>query len=151
MQPNETQRVDPQGRQRTLMVIWGAIFMSVVLLFVLASVVGPEQSGLARNSMLTIVLTAIGTLLMVASYFLRQKMLTRAFGQRRAETISSAYIVAFAMCEAAAICGLLLRFMTNERSYYFLFVMAVLGLILNLPRQDDIIKFLGQESGVRNF
>jgi cation transport ATPase len=151
MQPNATQRLDPQARHRTLMVIWGVILMSVVMLFVVGNVAGPEQSGLARNNVLTIVLTAVGTLLMAASYFLRQKMLTRAFGQRRAETVSSAYIVAFAMCEAAAICGLLLRFMTNERSYYFLFVIAIVGLIVNLPRQDDIIKFLGQESGVRDF
>jgi F0F1-type ATP synthase membrane subunit c/vacuolar-type H+-ATPase subunit K len=139
MQPNAARPIDPQGRHRTLMIIWYAILANVFILYTLAISIGPDPSLLKTNHLLTIVLTAIGTLLMIASYFFRQKMLARAAEQQRAESVSSAYIVAFAMCEVSALCGLLLRFTTNERAYYFLFLMAICGLVLNMPRRDDVV------------
>jgi F0F1-type ATP synthase membrane subunit c/vacuolar-type H+-ATPase subunit K len=120
------------------MIIWGAILMNVLIIFVLADFIGPERSRLPKNPQLLIALTAIGTSLMAASYFFQQKMMARAVQQQRAESMSSAYIVAFAMCEVAALCGMLVRLLTNERSYYFLFVIAVIGLIVNAPRRADI-------------
>ncbi|HEY0405638.1 MAG TPA: hypothetical protein VGC89_07910 [Pyrinomonadaceae bacterium] len=145
MQPNQTRQVDPQSRHRALMIIWGAIFANVIILYALANLIGPERSLLKENNLLVIVLTAIGTFVMACSYFFRQKMLARAIERQRAESVSGAYIVAFAMCEVSALCGLLIRFTTNERAYYFLFVMAVIGLVVNLPRRSDIFNALSEK------
>jgi cation transport ATPase len=139
MPSNEARRVDPQTRHRTLMIIWGAILTNVIVFFVLANVIAPDTSRLSESNTLSFVLAAVATFVTIGSYFFRQKMLARAAEQQRPESVSSAYIVAFAMCELAALCGFMLRYLTSERSYYFLFIIAVFGLVLNLPKRDDII------------
>lgn len=145
MRTEATRQVNPLARYRTLMIIWGAILMNVVLLFALASVIGPDPSKLKENNVLTVALTLTGTLMMAASYFFRQRMQARAIEQQRPETLSGAYIVAFAMSEFAALCGMLIRFTTNERFYYFLFIVAVLGLVLNVPRKSDVVDALSEK------
>ena len=137
MNPNETRAVAPEKRHLTLLIIWGAILMNVVIFFVMANFIGPDPATLSDNRLLTVGLSGLGTFTALVSVFFRQKMLARAIEQRRPETVSSAYIVAFAMCEVAALCGLLLRLVTNDPYYYLLFIVAVIGLLLNFPRRID--------------
>lgn len=145
MRTDATRQVSPQARYRTLIIIWGAILMNVVLLFALSTFIAPDPSKLKENNVLTLALTLLGTLMMAASYFFRQRMLARAIEQQRPESLSGAYIVAFAMSEFAALCGMLIRFTTNERFYYFLFIVAVLGLVLNVPRKSDVVDALSEK------
>jgi hypothetical protein len=139
MQPDEARIVSPEKRHLTLMVIWASFFFNVLLFFLLASFVGPDRSTLSYNKLLTVGLSALGTFTAFVSIFFRQKMLARATGQQRPQSVSGAYIVAFALCEVAALCGLMLRLMTSDPYYYFLFIVSVVGLLLNMPRQNDVI------------
>jgi hypothetical protein len=139
---SQTPEPGPEKRHLTLIIIWGVILTNVFVLFALANLIGPDLSRLSESNTLSFVLAAIGTFVSIASYFFRKKMLARAAEQQRPESVSSAYIVAFAMCEVAALCGFILRYLTSERSYYLLFIIAVFGLVLNLPKRDDIVNAL---------
>ncbi len=141
MQSNQTRAVDPQARHRTLTIIWGAIFMSVTLLFLLATFAAPDSSQMQRdgNRTTTVVFAALGASTVIASIFLRQRLTAQAIERQQPRQLSSAYIISFALCESAALFGVLTRFMTGDRYYYLLFIIAVAGLLLNLPRQSDIV------------
>jgi F0F1-type ATP synthase membrane subunit c/vacuolar-type H+-ATPase subunit K len=141
MQSNETQASTPQARHRTLTIIWGAIFMSITLLFLLATFVAPDspQAQAEGNRTMTIVFAALGASTAMASILLRQRLTTQAIERQQPQQLSSAYIISFALCESAALFGLLIRFTTGDRYYYLLFIIAVAGLLLNLPRQSDIV------------
>lgn len=139
MQPDETRQVNSDQRYRTLMIIWGAIFMNVVLFFVVGNVVGPEQAKLPEAHSLDFSLGFSGTLITALSVFLRYKMIERAIERQRPQSVFGAYIISFAMCEAGALCGLMIRLTTNETRYYLLLIIAVAGLLLNMPRRDKIL------------
>jgi hypothetical protein len=139
MQPNEARIVSPEKRHLTLMIIWGSIFFNVLLFFLLAGFVGTDPAALSYNKSLTVGLTALGTFTTIVSIFFRQKMLARATEQQRPQSVSGAYIVAFALCEVAALCGLMLRLMTSDPYYYVLFIISVVGLLLNMPRRSDVV------------
>ncbi len=139
MQPNEAREVSPEKRHLTLMIIWASFFFNVLLFFLLATFVGSDPATLSYNRMLTVGLVALGTFTAFVSIFFKQKMLARAFSEQRPQSVSGAYIVAFALCEVAALCGLMLRLMTSDPYYYILFIVAVVGLALNMPRRDDVV------------
>lgn len=139
MQSNDEREVSPQQRYLTLWILWGVFLFNIAGFAILSVIAAPDPLTLANNRMLVIALTALGTFTALVSVFVRQKMLARAALQQRPHSVSSAYIVAFALCEAAALCGMVLRFATNDAYYYLLFVIALVGFPLNMPRRDDII------------
>lgn len=143
MQPLGAQATDPERRYRTLTIIGRVILMNVFLLYALANLVGPERSQLPENRPLTFMLTAAGLFTVAISYFVRRMLLARAIEQQSGQALSSAYIVSFALCEAAALFGFLLRFMTNQHIYStLLFAIGAIGVWLNQPRRDDVLNAL---------
>lgn len=138
MQPNETQEVSPQQRYLTLLILWGTFVVNIPLFLLLSFVAAPDPAKLSDNRILVVALTAFGTFAALASVFFRKKMVARAIEQQRPPSVTSACIIAFALCELAALCGMLLRFTTNDPYYYFLFIIAVVGFLLNMPRRDDV-------------
>jgi F0F1-type ATP synthase membrane subunit c/vacuolar-type H+-ATPase subunit K len=139
MQPNEMQQADPQKRYATLMILWGAMFFNIGIFFLLSRLAVADPSALPENRTLAVALMAGGTLLALLSIIFRGKMVARAVEQQRPQSVHTAYIVAFAICESAALFGLLLRFATNERYYYLLFAIAAVGFLANMPRRNDVI------------
>lgn len=139
MQTDNAREANSQQRFLTLWILWGAFLLNLAIFAVLAAVVAPSQATLPYNRVLVIALTALGTFTALVSIFFRQKMVARSIEQQRPPSVSTAYILAFALCEAAALCGLLLRFTTSDPYYYFLFLIALAGFLLNLPRRDDFL------------
>lgn len=139
MQPNQTPPVSPEKRYATMMILWGAMFFNIALFFLVAKLAAADPAKLTGNPTLALALTTIGALAVLFSIVLRPKLVARAIEQRSAAAVQSAYIVSFAICEVAAICGMLLRFMTNEHNYYLLFIIAAGGFLFNKPRRDDVL------------
>jgi hypothetical protein len=139
MQPQNAREVSPEQRYLTLWILWGVFLSNIAIFAVLSALAAPALSSLPYNRVLVIALTALGTFTAFVSPVFRKKMLARALEQQRPESVSSAYIVAFALCEVAALCGLLLRFTTSDPYYYFLFLIALVGFLLNMPRRNDIL------------
>jgi hypothetical protein len=52
--------------------------------------------------------------------------------------LQSAHIVSLALCESAALFGVLDRFMTASQTSWFLFAIAAIGILLHFPKKDQI-------------
>ena len=128
-----------EGRYRTLIIIWLGILFSIGMFWVVGMIVAPGGAGTEGNSMLNLVLTAIGTVLALVSLAVKQKLLAQSVEKQRVQLVASAYIVAFAMCEGAAIFGFIDRLLTNDRYYFLLFIVAVVFMLLNFPKKIHML------------
>lgn len=135
----QTQSASVEGRYRMLTVIWLAILISVGTFWVVGFVIAPGGPSSQGNSMINLVLMAIGSLLALMSLAVKQKLLAQSVEQQRLELVTSAYVVAFAMCEGAAIFGLIDRLLTNDRYHFLLFIVAVVFMLLNFPKKDHVL------------
>jgi F0F1-type ATP synthase membrane subunit c/vacuolar-type H+-ATPase subunit K len=129
-------RVD--GGLRTLRIIWLIILVSVTTLFLVTRLVQP--TAVAEGSkMLFWILWGLGFVTFGASFVLRFKLLKQAISKQKPELVRSAYIVAFALCEATGIFGLIAYFSTGIQYYYLFFVLSGFGILLHKPQRDDLL------------
>jgi hypothetical protein len=84
-------------------------------------------------------LTVVGTFTVIVSTAIKQRFLAQSGDQQRLELVQTGYIVGFALCEFAALFGLLDRMVTGNRYYYVLFVIALIGMALHWPRRDHLL------------
>ena len=75
---------------------------------------------------------------MLASFLVKQRLLSRAVGEQRPELVTNAYVVGFALSEAAGVLGLASAFVAGGGFFYILFLVAAVGLLLHFPRRDDL-------------
>ncbi|MDQ1592690.1 MAG: hypothetical protein QOG71_3317 [Pyrinomonadaceae bacterium] len=125
-------RATPEARRRGLLLIWGAQLMSLALLFGLTYVV---RRGLtpSDNHTLAWMLGAVGFMTFVASFLVKRKLLAQAADKRRADLGTTAYVLAFAMCELTGILGFVAYVITGLSYALHSFIIAVVGLLLHFP------------------
>ncbi|MEK6282441.1 MAG: hypothetical protein AABN95_18940 [Acidobacteriota bacterium] len=126
-------------RYQTLIVLWFAILMNIGVFFLVSIFAGPGNppTGLP-SSLLTFVLAAVGTLLVVLSFAVKRKLLERSVDNQDVTLVQKALVIACAMCEAAALLGLLERFIVRSSDYYLLFLIAALGTAFHFPRREQL-------------
>jgi F0F1-type ATP synthase membrane subunit c/vacuolar-type H+-ATPase subunit K len=120
---------------RTLRIIWLAIVATVVAVFVVTRLVRP---GEARLEVLFWILLVLGLVNLGASFILKHKMLKQAAEQQALPLVRSAYILAFALCEAIGLFGFVAHVVTGAKSYYFLFALSGFGILLHKPQREDL-------------
>src|SRR5262249_33112449 len=123
-------------RFRTLLILWCGISMSVVMFLVLIFLI-PTQVN--ENRMITLVLNTLGLVPVALSFLIKQSMLARAAEQQQIDLVQPAYILAFALCEVAALLGLMDHFLTGSRYFYVGFVIAGLALLLHFPQRKHLL------------
>ena len=137
---------DFNKRYQTLLVLWFALFMSVVMYFVFSLVVPlTTDPGNPPNPTLVISLMVLGFLLVLLSFVVKSKLLERSVEKQNPAFVQKALVVACALCEASALLGLMERFLIGYRYYYFLFLFSAAGIALHLPRRNQL-----QNAGYRN-
>jgi F0F1-type ATP synthase membrane subunit c/vacuolar-type H+-ATPase subunit K len=95
-------------------------------------------TGVRRSATLLLVLAAAGLSAVGLSFVLKPAMLARAAAQRRPDVVTTAYVLAFALCESCALFGLMGRFMTGAREAFYFFVPSALGMLLHFPRRRHL-------------
>jgi hypothetical protein len=127
------------ARRRTLLLIWAAMLLSLGLYAALALLVRTAggEAG-AANDAVGLALLAAGGAAVLASFVVRQRLLSRAAGEQRPELVTTAYILGFALSEAAGVAGLVSAFVGGG-FFYLLFVASAVGLLLHFPRRDDLL------------
>jgi len=127
---------DVDARYRTLLILWFAICMSVLMFLGLTflSVVAPVE-----NRTLTLVLNSLGVAPVALSFLLKQRALAKAVEQQRLDLVQSGYVLAFALCESSALLGVLDHFTTGSGYHYFAFAIAGLGLVLHFPQKINLV------------
>ena len=90
------------------------------------------------NDTLFLALVAFALSTTLISVPIKNKLLRRAVEQQQVQLVQQGHIVAWALCEVAALLGVLDFFMTGDRYYYILFIIAACGQLLHFPRRDDV-------------
>jgi hypothetical protein len=121
-----------EARRRGLLLIWGAQLFSLALLFGLTYVVRPEAST-DGNHTLAWTLGAVGVSSFLLSFLVKRKLLARAAAERRPELGTTAYVLAFAMCEMAGLLGFVAYVVTGLSYSLHSFIIAAAGILLHFP------------------
>ena len=134
----QTQNQDPELRIRSMRVIWIALIMSIGGYFVL-TLFAHKSEDVEPNGMLSLLLGVIAVSITLISFLIKSKLLTKAIEQGQVQQVQQAYVVAWAVTEAGALLGVLDYFMTTNRYYYVLFLIALFGQLLHFPRSEHVI------------
>ena len=122
------------ARQRGLLLIWGAQLMSVALFLAITRIVEvPARANDSSVLLLALALTALAAFGL--SFPTRAKLLAQSAVQNRPDLASTAYVLAFALCESCALFGVVAHFVTGAREALYFFIPAALGLLLHFPRR----------------
>lgn len=128
-QPNINQIV------RTIRIVWLALLINVGLFYVLTNF-AERPENIEPNNTLSLALLAAGVSSTLASFLVKYRLISRAIEQRQVQQVQQGYIVAWAMCEAAALLGLMDFFLTSDPYFYAFFIIAALGDLLQFPRRE---------------
>jgi len=125
-----------EARYRVFLILWIAILASMALLFTLALAI-PNVNA-TPNPTLTFVLIGVAFTVFIVSVLVKQRTVNRAIDKRDVVALQSGYITSFALCESAALFGLLDHFVTGSNYYYLSFAIAALGMLLHFPKKDHV-------------
>ena len=132
-----------EARHRVLLIMWGAFLASIVMYILVAHFVRPAGTGDGdggdNNLVIIIVLIMAGVSMVAVSFIIKNSLLAQAVSRQRINSVQVAYIVAFALCESAALLGLFAVFVTTEAYSFLLFVIGAVGLLLHIPRRDHLL------------
>lgn len=118
--------------------LWFAMFMSVVMYYVFTFFV-ERSENVNPNATVSLMLVGVGLLTTLISFPVKNRLLARAVEQQQVQLVQQAYIVALAVTEVAALLGLLDFFLTGNRYYYILFIIAACGQLLHFPRREHVL------------
>ena len=133
--------VDLDKRYQTLLVLWIAMLMNVVMFFVLILIASPESAGRPDTepfSIVTFVLAALGAFLVVISFTVRNKLLERSVDRQEIALVQKAYVLAWAICEVSAVIGIVKRFVLRNSDYFLMLIIAFIGIALHFPKRDHL-------------
>lgn len=126
------------ARYRTILILWFALFVAIGLYFVV-SLLNPATEQRTENKVLSYSLAVLGMFAVIASYFVKQRFLTQSVKEQNTFLVQQGTVIAAALCEASALLGLFDYFVTGNRYYYLLMIIAALGSLLNFPRRDQLL------------
>ncbi|HEY8187302.1 MAG TPA: hypothetical protein VIF64_14605 [Pyrinomonadaceae bacterium] len=125
-------------RYQTLIVLWFAILMSVLMYFVLTLLSTPAASKPRNSSLFVFGLTALGTLLVIVSFLVKAKLLERSVEKQDVILVQKALLFACAICEVTALLGVIEFFLIGTREYYLLLLGGAAGIALHFPRRSQL-------------
>jgi len=125
-----------EGAHRSLLIIWAGIFFSVAG-FLLLTIMVPSKAQ--PDTVLPMVLIGVGFANVVLSFILKKFLLAKSLAQQDLKLVQQAYIVALALCESAALLGLLVHFLTGSVYYYAAFAIGVIGMLLHFPKKQHLL------------
>jgi hypothetical protein len=142
MAPNDSNEMSIAFRYRTLLTLWFGITMSMVLLLVLirfAAVTNPV------NQKLGLLLVCLGLVPVSISFLVKQILIGKAIAGQNLMLVQQAYVVSLALCEPAALLGLLAHFLAASPHHYFGFIIAGIGILLHFPQRKHLLQASSQE------
>ena len=134
-QQSEQTNVDLQ--YRTLLILWAALLGSVVMYFFMTIFIG--RGTAPENHLLTIVFSALAAFLVVVSFAVKNRFLSRSVDLQEMRLVRIGSVVAWVICETAALIGLLDFLVAQDRYYFVLMALAFLGLLLHFPRRSQLV------------
>jgi F0F1-type ATP synthase membrane subunit c/vacuolar-type H+-ATPase subunit K len=125
-----------EARHRTLLFLWFGILMSMSLFLGLTMFV-PNQNP-EPNSTLSFVFIGLAFMGVMGSILIKRRVVQSAIEKRDSAMLQTGYILGFALCESAALWGVIDHFVAGSRYYYFSFVLGLLGMLKHFPKKDHV-------------
>jgi multisubunit Na+/H+ antiporter MnhG subunit len=129
---------DIEPRMRTMRTIWSAMLMSIGFYYAF-TFFAKRPENVEPNSTLFLVLVGIALSTVLISFPVKNKLISQAIEQQHVPLVQQAYIVAWALSEVPALLGLLDFYLTGNRYFYVLFLIAVFAQLLHFPRREHVI------------
>ena len=139
--PNRT-RVE--ALYRVQFIVWLAILFSVCM-FLLITVIVEVPAGRSDNPLVVWILLAVAIFTVILSFVLKRRFLAEAVAKQSPGRLQTGLIVALSLCEVAGMFGIFVFFVTGTPYYYLFFIISALGILLHMPRQDQIRSTLFKE------
>ncbi|HEX8068364.1 MAG TPA: hypothetical protein VF546_00330 [Pyrinomonadaceae bacterium] len=124
------------ARTRGLMVLWGAQFVTIAILVALTRFI-PIAPSAGEDALRFQLLDVLGGATFALSFVVKYLLLRRAVATQRPDAATTAYVLAFALCELTALLGLVNYFLTG-RPIVLLFALAAFGLLFHFPRRAHL-------------
>src|ERR1044072_1117261 len=131
-------QTDIELRIRTMRTLWFALLLSVGIYYGF-TLVAERREGLESNPSLSLSLMGAAMLMVLVAFVIKSKLLSKALEQQNTGMVQQAYVVTWAINEVAALLGLMDFFLTNDRYYFVLLIIAALGLLLHFPRREHVV------------
>jgi multisubunit Na+/H+ antiporter MnhG subunit len=129
---------DIEPRMRTMRTIWSAMLMSIGFYYAF-TFFAKRPENVEPNSTLFLVLVGIAVSTVLLSFPVKNKLISQAIEQQHVPLVQQSYIVAWALSEVPALLGLLDFYLTGNRYFYVLFLLAVFAQLLHFPRREHVI------------
>ena len=123
---------------RSMVIIWIAQIMSVVMFFVVTQLVEVPAER-PENKILSFVFAAVGTFCAIISFVVRARLLRKSVEQQNPALVQTANIAGRALCEVPAILGVIERFVLPGQEYLLLLLISALAMVLQFPRRADLL------------
>ena len=123
------------ARYRVILIFWTAMLGSLAFLLILALVV--PGSG-TPNQTLTFALLGIGLTVVIIPVIVKQSLLRQSIEKQQLQLLVNTYVISFALCESAALFGLMDHFVTGSVYYPIAFIIAAVGMLLHFPKKDHV-------------
>ena len=127
------------GRYRVMLVLWLGFFSSLGFYYVVSLFIQQPDADAAQSRILTFAFTALGILIVVVAIVVKQKFLSQSVEKQEIDLVQTGLIVGLALCEAAALFGLMDRVVTGNRYYFVLLLIAAIGMLLHFPRREHLL------------
>jgi hypothetical protein len=139
MQPQNQNELDLRvtARLKVMRILWLALVISIGLYFLLVVLVAPKDGS--PNPTLSFALAGMGVFCAILSFLLKQRYWTQAVDQQNPSLVQTGFIIAMAFCEVPALFGLIDRFVTANRYFFVLFVIAVVADVFHFPRRQPLL------------
>lgn len=118
----------PEAEYRLRVIVWLAMSFSIATYYVIVRMVPPTSPG--DNPTLVNALLVVSAGLTAASFVVKRYFFKRAL-------VRIGELVAFALCDGAALLGLLVWFLTASPQYSWFLIMGAAGQLLHFPRSVE--------------
>ena len=125
----------PEARYRGLLLIWTMQLVSLAVLFALTRLVAVQPSATGGGDLTRWLLGLVAGMALALSFVIKFRLLRRAVAEQRPDYVTTAYVLAYALCEAPALVALV-EYLVSGVPNYLLFMLAAVGLLLHFPRRS---------------
>lgn len=127
-----------EAQRRRTLVIWAAMLASVAFYFGIALALRREQpEGTTANDSVSLALLAAGAASVLASFIVKNRLVSRAVADQNLKGVTAAYIVGLALAEVAGVLGLASSFVLGGGFPDLLFLVSAVGMLFHFPRAED--------------
>ena len=134
---NDKAEAEVEQRHRNILVIWAGILMTLPVYFLVISM-SPMQPD-PEKSTLMLMLTGLSIVPVAISFLVKSKTLAKSAELQRLGLVQQAYVVAFALCDAAVLLGVLIHFLTGSPYYVAAIAIGALGILFHFPRKQHLL------------